>query len=514
MKSALLSAYAIVFFITSFSITANAGFADEMVFTGTFESTYWDHDPDDWKPGMDLYEGPYSSFENQLMLHLGWRNWYSEIKFRNMTYKDGIHFDYRSREYETDFELFKYKLGYRGKNFEVVAGDFYQFLGRGIVLFVQEDKDLNLDRTIRGGHIKLNFNRLEARVFGGTIRWYNFLDDPANMTYEERKIADDVFGAGIGFKVCDAIRLGANYVTGTLYAYRRNILLDEDFQTGSLNLEAFGLFNGKIDLYGEYARLKWDSDAPYGSETEDGTAIYSSMTAYLGNFTILAEYKNYDYWSYRYGRPPTADREDEMTELDDTKGARIKVDYYIPSTGTLVYISASQFNNQGHPDYLGNITRNENEHFYAGIEQNWHNFHAHITYGIKEYKDIEEKHRRGTADLVYTFLTRNSLNLYYEYKFTGIPGTDKTEHKTYVTYSFSPYVALTAHYNEHVFENTVSGTRKSETWWAGEILITPVDTLTINLLYGGLPTGLICSGGQCRILPEFEGFQATLAYRF
>lgn len=503
-----------VLIITVFVLSAQANFSDEMVFSGTFESTYWNHDPDDWKPGMNIYEGPYSSFENQLMLHLGWRDWYAEARLRNMKYNDGIHYDYRSREYEADIELFKYKVGYQHKNFDVLAGDFYQFLGRGIVLYVQEDKDLNLDRTIQGGRVRFNYNRFNAEVFGGKIRWYNFLDDPASMTYQERKISDELFGASLDFKVYKEITLGANFAAGTLYTYRRNQLMDEDFQTGSMNLEALNLLDGKIDFYGEYARLSWDSDNSVGEKKEDGTAIYSSLTAYLNDFTVLVEYKDYDYWSYRYGRPPIADREDEMSELDDTKGARIKVDYFIPSTSTLLYVSASQFNNQGHPDYLGKVTRNKNEHYYMGLEQNWCDWHVHLTYGIKEYTNKNEKHRRGPADIVYSFLTRHSLNLYYEHEFTGVPGTDEVEHKTYLTYSFSPWLAVSGHYNKQTLETVGSSSKKSDSWWAAEVTATPIDALSINILYGGLPTGLICSGGQCRILPEFEGVQASLTYRF
>ncbi|MBN1879540.1 hypothetical protein JW823_05460 [bacterium] len=500
--------------LITFSGLAGAGFYDEMTLTGTFESTYWDHDPDDWEQGMDIYEGPYSSFENQLMIHAGWRNWFGELRLRNMKYDDGIHYDYRSREPEADFEVFKFKLGYRGELFEVTGGDFYQSLGRGIVLYVQEDKDLNLDRTIRGGNVRFSSDRFDFQAFGGEIEWYKFLDNAADLTYKQREIKDELIGGMASVRVSDGIRLGLNYVTGTLYEFIRNESVGEDFQTGSVNVEATSLADGLIDVYAEYAKLYWDSDAPYGTETEDGEAIYGSLTSYLGDFTVQLEYKDYDYWTYRYGRPPTADREDEVNELDDTKGGRIKLDYFIGATDTLVYVSYSQFNNQGHPDYLGRVQRNENTHYYLGIEQNWSHLYAHVTYGFKEYEEIDETHRRATADLVFTFMDRHSLNLYGEYKYTEISGFKKDEYKTYLTYSLSPYVAVTGHYNRHEFDSD-SGTPSSmDDWWAGEVTVTPIDTLTINVLYGGLPTGLLCSGGQCRIVPEFEGVQASLTYRF
>ena len=74
--------------------------------------------------------------------------------------------------------------------------------------------------------------------------------------------------------------------------------------------------------------------------------------------------------------------------------------------------------------------------------------------------------------------------------------------------------SVSGHYNKHTLETVGSGSEKSDSWWAAEVTATPIDALSINILYGGLPTGLICSGGQCRILPEFEGVQASLTYRF
>jgi len=493
---------------------ARADWKDDFSFSGSFQSVYWDHDPDDWTAGAsDIYEGPYSSLENQLLLHADWRNWFAEVKLRNMQYDDGIHYDFRSREAEADVELFKFKAGFRTHDFEITAGDFYKSLGRGIIVYVQEDEDLNLDRTIRGADLKYDHNWFEATVFGGEIEWYEFVDNASEMTYEERKIKDELFGGMLGFDFGSGMNLGLNYATGTIHDFIRGDEVEEDFQAFSGGFEANGLLSDHVDFYVEYAKYIWDNDSPFGITTEDGEAIYSSLTAYLGDFTILAEYKDYDYWDFRYGRPPSADREGDASELDDIKGARFKVDYYIAKTDTLVYLSYGAFDNQGHPDSLGNVNRNEITHLYGGIEQTWEKLYAHLTWGVKEYDDINEKHRKGTADIVYNILDSHSLNLYYEYKFTGVTGSDKEEHKTYLTYSISPYISLTLHYNKHVFDyETLSDSE--DHWWAGEVVVTPIDTLSISVLYGGLPTGLLCSGGQCRIVPEFEGIQASLTYSF
>lgn len=514
IKNTVIVTLGCVLALVCISQSAVADWQDDFSFSGTFESVYWDHDPDDWELGQDdFYEGPYSSLENQLLLHVDWRNWFAEIKLRNMEYDDGIHYDYRSRESEADLELFKFKAGFRTQYFNVTGGDFYKSLGRGIVLYVQEDDDLNLDRTIRGGDIQFNRDWMEATVFGGEVQWFEFIDNQTENTYEEREINDELFGGHIGITLFNLADIDVNYVTGTLYDYIRSEEVAEDFQTYSGSIEMNGLFDGYIDFYAEYGKFIWDNDEVYGYEAEDGEAIYSSLTGYLGDFTLFAEYKDYDYWDYRYGRPPTADREDEASELDDIKGFRVKLDYFNVATDTLLYFSYGSFDNQGHPDSLGDVSSNKIVHYYGGIEQTIDDFYAHLTWGYKDYEDIDEVHRRGTADLVYTFLDRHSLNFYYEYKYTGVPGSDKDEHKYYLTYSLSPYIAVTAHYNKHDLKYDFLNDDE-EDWVAGEVVITPIDSLSISLLYGGLPTGLLCSGGQCRIVPEFEGLQASLTYSF
>jgi hypothetical protein len=57
----------------------------------------------------------------------------------------------------------KYYLGYTTREVEVVAGDFYAQLGRGLVLSVRKLDELASDTTVRGG-------RVTARVRAGDVR--------------------------------------------------------------------------------------------------------------------------------------------------------------------------------------------------------------------------------------------------------------------------------------------------------------------------------------------------------
>jgi Family of unknown function (DUF6029) len=521
--------------VSAFLFTGSVygGMFDDFNFSGTFESVYWDHDPDDWDEETDsLYDGPYKSWENILSLNIDWKEWYAEIRLRSMDYTDAIHYDPKSREHETDFELFKIAAGYRHEYFTVTAGDFYKSLAHGIVMYVQEDKELNIDRTLRGGMLDITTQPVDISLFGGEIDWYRFKDDILDLTYTEYEITDKIFGGRFVVKLPFDIRLGGSYTQSEVMDIIQDELVTEDLAVGGVDLELSGLFGGKLDFYTEYARMKWDEDMPFGEELDDGEALYSSLTAYLGDFTVLAEYKDYDYWEYRYARPPTADRDDEAAEVNDIKGLRLKVDYFLPASNTLIYVSGGRFDNHAHETSWGTIIRNRIEHIYGGIEQTWEKLYAHITYGNKEFTTLHETHRRITGDFVYNLNSKNSLNLYYEYKFTGNENPDtgamiaeKVEHKSYLTHSLSPWLAVTAHYNRHIISQANRDDDK-EDWFAGEVVVTPsfdrddtrfadlLSGLSLSIIYGELPPGLICSGGQCRIVPAFEGIQATVTYRF
>ncbi len=486
-------------------------------FSGTFESVYWDHDPDDWDPLTDsFYEGPYSSIENQLGLRGEWRGLFGEIRLRSMKYDNGIHYDYNSREYETDIELFKFTARYHysfsdSEFLRITAGDFYKSLARGIVLYVQEDKELNLDRTIRGGLFESEFDILSAQVFGGEVTWYKFLDHRSENNYEQLKIVDRLLGGRVLGHFPSNINLGVQVTQAELFDVIRGEDISDNVRLFGGDAEVTGLMGGLIDFYAEYGNLNWDEEESYNTDLQDGRAFYSSVIAYVNAFTILAEYKDYKAWDYRYSRPPTADRDDEVADIIDIQGPRIKVDYFIPSTQTLLYVSLGRFDNHSPETSYGEVYRNRIDHIYGGIEQTWDDLYAHITYGYKDYITIDELHRRITSDFQYRISDRNSLNLYYEYKYYQIPTTEKNEHKSYLTYSLSPWFSATVHYNRHLIG---FHSEQDEEWFAGEVNATPISALSITLLYGQLPTGLICSGGQCRIVPEFDGFQVSVTYRF
>jgi hypothetical protein len=49
---------------------------------------------------------------------------------------------------------------------------------------------------------------------------------------------------------------------------------------------------------------------------------------------------------------------------------------------------------------------------------------------------------------------------------------------------------------------------------AAEVVIRPIPTVAVKAFYGAYKSGIRCSGGQCRILPGFEGARLSVTASF
>ena len=59
------------------------------------------------------------------------------------------------------------------------------------------------------------------------------------------------------------------------------------------------------------------------------------------------------------------------------------------------------------------------------------------------------------------------------------------------------------------------GNMRNSPWYgAAEIAIQPLPALTVKAFYGAYKSGIRCSGGQCRILPGFQGARLSVIANF
>jgi len=359
-----------------------------------------------------------------------------------------------------------------------------------------------------GGLFKLDTGPVDVTLFGGQI-------ESAQNTRDER-YQDVLYGGQVRVPLPLGARIGLNGVVvdedEDFVPQRKFTVLGGDFSYASPG--------GGVELYVEYQDLDISVDEAYFVGETTGSALYGSLIFSLAGFVIEAEYKDYENWIHPYSNPPSADRVDEANDVENVVGPRLKVDYLIVPIDLLLYVSYSQFESQdGNTDY---------DHAYVGLEQHAEHYDLTATYGdrMKENQataDLIDRQgqERFTMDLTVFLADRHSVNLYVETlketqeiinRNTDLHLTQVVDlNKSYLSYSFSPTFIATVHY---AWDRSWQGKLAGENLWGGEIVLQPWDFLTLKAFYGALPGGLVCSGGVCRILPDFEGYKLEATYRF
>ena len=59
-----------------------------------------------------------------------------------------------------------------------------------------------------------------------------------------------------------------------------------------------------------------------------------------------------------------------------------------------------------------------------------------------------------------------------------------------------------------------TGNLSDAVYGAAELQVKPMSALTIKAFYGSYKAGIRCSGGQCRLLPGFNGARLSLVGSF
>ena len=164
------------------------------------------------------------------------------------------------------------------KGLELTAGDFYEQFGSGFILRTYEERNLGIDNSIRGGRLKVNsVNGMRLTVLGGVQRRY----------WDWFKHSQ-IYGADVEFYMEDYFKAlrdhGAAWMIGGSY-----VLKHEDEKIKKISGTDFGIrlpkfvnaldvrsrFNkGRFSLLGEFA---WKGQDP----SFDNDYTYANGTAYM-----------------------------------------------------------------------------------------------------------------------------------------------------------------------------------------------------------------------------------------
>ncbi len=394
-------------------------------------------------------------------------------------------------------------------------GDFYHSIGRGLTLsllktFEEEGLEYLIDTTVDGGRVVLNTTSFTADLLGGWIE------------REKSGIKDKVYAASLGWKYRNFSTLqlslvGSHLEEDSLWG-NKNVFM----QSVSLDIPNIA---DKAKIFGEFTLVQKDK---YDSEERiHGHGLYIESGLFLGQWSFLAEFKNYRHMDFEYNRPPLLESEgleilaDQFnTDVADSTGISTRIDYSFSPHPTLLYgkFFYSFDNPEDHPlfgDYRREIT-----HLFFGMETKFKStgyLNALAGYRNEDSTDVFfltfGKTFHYQFNISYPLTSKLALEFDWKAKTFNGEYTDYMERRSFLSAHYASRIILTLLFEQTDNPEILFITDKKD-WWALQAELRFAKGNSVRLFYGSTKGGVKCSGGLCRLFPPFEGLRMEVIWRF
>jgi hypothetical protein len=433
----------------------------------------------------------------------------------------------------------------RGAAGTLTLGDSYVSLGRGLALNLVKSTEIDIDTSLRGARGVLRGGNYEVTAVTGVT-------NPQQMALENpnvQMLPDDrhaVTGARVDLYGVGPLNVAAH---GAVVQFADTDLATDDLAyanpvavgTAGGSVEAFGV--GGVDLFVEGDVFRYDDPT---IPVEGGHAIYASAAAYPGIASILVEGRrayntewiNVRSRGYELASGPTLEYERVITEdsaaavnSNAITGGRARVDLRLGEGehATLPYVSLAVFRDEDTAGLHFNRTPETIVHPVAGVQ--WFAGPTHLIANAGYRIDARDPTADGAslgadrllhadADLQVPLggpltLEISPALLYYQW---GVNAQQQTDFVTafnavalkvgtpwafilYNDYSDDPLIRSTGNVTDSIYA-------------AGEVQWMPTTSTTLKAFYGAYRAGIRCAGGQCRMLPGFEGLKFAVTSTF
>ncbi|MCK6523940.1 hypothetical protein L6R49_21230 [Myxococcota bacterium] len=442
-------------------------------------------------------------------------------------------------------------LGYQGDSAQLLVGDGYIAFGRGLALSLVKNTNIDIDSSLRGAHAKVTLGAWDLTAVSGVTNAQQVWQDNPN----KQQIRPDHWHMVSGLRIdrygLGPLNLGAHSV---VYSFADRADLDaqpwEGYGRGvdaaitGASVEAFGVAG--LDLFAEGDLFLYPGGEVLGVEdNQPGYAVYGSAAAYPGRVALLVEGKHYkdvervnavvsrDLYEVAVG--PTLEYERVITEdsgaavnSNDISGVRLRADVAAKPGVLTPSLTLGLFRDRELGGLHFNRAPETIVHPIAGVDWIADSVHVLANAGFRVDKrddlpggvslgadrmahvdlslgfPIGSAHGEIGGDLRY-FMWGDNLNQQTDFTLLTANAAVHLGHGVsivgYTDWTDDPLIDSVGNINENLYA-------------AGELQLQPADGMTFKLFYGAYRAGIRCAGGQCRMLPGFDGARLSATINF
>lgn len=428
--------------------------------------------------------------------------------------KNGIHIGSTIEQYHTTFDgreyldLSQFSVNYKKKKWDVKLGNFYETLGKGILLrsfefpgALLEDRGFRsrtyFHRDLLGGSVKYvskkaTFHVLHADVLNNLL--------PPIFDREDRR-NDAVTSATAKFKYANKQEAGA-------------IFMQLNRTDGTRQNFVSGLFNGSIvkglDYFGEFSQ----------ELEEDNYAFFGGLSGYNGKFSYTLEYRKYQNFLLGAGinEPPAGVKQQTYRVLNrsihvsdpfDEEGYQIDL-FYNFENGTII-----NFNHAVSDNAFGDERRVFKQYF-VELQSTFGKkveYKAFIDYSQDPFKSEDNRFSIGwygdvllnedfifSPQIEYQSIDRSGSTLYNLNVLLGLDFKSKYNISVLGELSDDPFL--------------LQSSEDTRFYLGGTLRYKPNYNHTFQVFVGERRGGPACSAGVCYDILDFKGVELRWIGKF
>jgi hypothetical protein len=285
---------------------------------------------------VDRTAPPVQLLMNEGKLNLEYGKWNGNIHFSNR-YEPNP--DQKS---SPSIKLEKKAVRFESRDWQVILGDSYQQLGKGIALSLFSEPAFGIDNTLEGGVAKYRPENFEVSLMGGRI---NVISTPVAINSVDMRMKDRnvlMSGGNLGYKFSPESQFALYYLM-TMNQRKSDLDLDNRLQTFGVNFSQDNLAEA-FDFYAE-SNVMISDKASKGQWVRNplARANYLALSWSEAPWKVKFEAKDYDQFDFDFRKPPSLEEDVPLANVpnnfSDVTAGRLYGEYHLLSVGSKVYSS-------------------------------------------------------------------------------------------------------------------------------------------------------------------------------